>query len=154
MRKRERKQLIETLVRQRSLTTQSELVAALAKLGCEVTQATVSRDLRELGARKGADGQGRTRFEIPPPRELRNPREILGRVLRESDARWQSAQNMVVIRSEPGTAPTVGRALDEFEHPDIIGTVAGDDTVLLVMADSAEARKMAGRLSRIARERG
>ena len=152
MRKRERQQLIETLVRQGRLSTQAELVAALAKLGCEVTQATVSRDLRELGVRKGSDGIDRVRFEIPPARELRDPRQVLGRVLRESDARWQDARNMVVVKSEPGTAPTVGRALDQLEHPDIIGTVAGDDTVLLVLADSVRARKMTNRLSRISRE--
>ncbi len=150
MRKRERQQLLETLVRQERLSTQQQLVAALGKLGCRVTQATVSRDLRELGVQKVPGRRGGSRFEIRQSSERRSPRAALARALRESGASWQEAQNLVVVRSQPGTAPNVGRALDEQDHPDIIGTVAGDDTVLIVLADAARSKKMARYLAEAA----
>jgi len=124
-------------------------VAALKKFGCNVTQATISRDLRQLGVQKGMDRQGNTRFIIPPPRQRRDPHEVLAQVLRESGASWQAAQNLIVIRSEPGTAPNVGRAVDELEHPDIVGTVAGDDTVLLVLGSATKAKKVAAYLGQL-----
>lgn len=149
MRKTERQQLIETLIRRKALSTQGDLVAALNKLGCKVTQATVSRDMRELGVQKGVDSRGRSRYVIPPPRERRDPAEQLARILGESGASVQAAQNLVVLRSEPGTAPSLGRALDEWEQPEIIGTVAGDDTVLIIMADSASARRLVRQLGQM-----
>ena len=142
MRKHERQQLIETLIRQQQLSTQSELAAALKKLGCPVTQATISRDMHELGVQKGTDREGRIRYIIPPQRVRRDPEEVLARVLRESGASVRGAQNLVVVRSEPGTAPTVGLAIDDLERDDIVGTVAGDDTVLLVLTDAAVARRV------------
>lgn len=149
MRKSERQQLIETLIRRKALSTQGELVAALEKLGCQVTQATVSRDMRELGVQKGVDSRGRSRYVIPPPRERRDPAEQLARVLGESGASVQAAQNLVVLRSEPGMAPNLGRVFDEWERSEIIGTVAGDDTVLIVLADSAGARRLVRQLSQM-----
>ncbi len=147
MRKRNRHQLIETLIRERRLTTQSELAAALEELGAAVTQATVSRDMREMGVQKGTGADGRVRYVIPPNRGRRNPEDALARVLSESDVMVRGAQNLVVVRSEPGTAPAVGRAIDELERDDIIGTVAGDDTVLLILADADVARRIAGYLT-------
>jgi len=147
MRKRERLQLIETLIREQQLSTQSQLAAALKRRGCLVTQATISRDMRELGVQKGADRDGRARFFVPTRRERRDPAEVLARLLAESGAGIEAAQNLIVVRSEPGTAPTVGRAIDELEHDEIIGTVAGDDTVLLVLADTASAKRVAGFLN-------
>lgn len=152
MRKRERQQLIETLISRKRLSTQAGLVQALKKLGCTVTQATVSRDMREMGVQKGSDGDGRVRYFIPPPRERRDPKEVLARILSESAARARPARNLVVIRSEPGTAPSVGRALDEWENPEVIGTVAGDDTVLVVLADSAGSLKMSRLLEKMMQE--
>ncbi len=142
MRKRDRQQLIRNLINQQQLSTQSELVAALEKQGCPVTQATVSRDMRELGVQKGTGRDGRVRYIIPPPRVRRDPGQVLARLLRETGATVRSAQNLVVVRSEPGTAPTVGLAIDDMERDDIIGTVAGDDTVLLVLTDTAVARRV------------
>lgn len=146
MRKRDRQQLIETLINKQRLATQRQLVAALGKLGCKATQATVSRDMREMGVQKGSDSEGRIRYVIFPPPAKRDPEEVLARVLRDSAATAYQAQNLVVLKSEPGTAPNVGRAVDELGHEDVVGTVAGDDTVLMVLADSARARKIAGYL--------
>lgn len=152
MRKSERQKLIETLISRRTLSTQGALVASLRKLGCSVTQATISRDMREMGVRKGSDGRGGVRFFIATPRERRDPAEALAHVLRESGAGVRAAQNLLVIKSEPGTAPNVGRAVDEWAHNEIVGTVAGDDTVLMVLGDSAKAGRMGGMLKKMIQE--
>lgn len=149
MRKSERQQLIETLIKQKRLSTQDELVTALRSFGCDVTQATVSRDLRELGVQKGTDRDGRVRYVVPPPRVWRDPEEVLARVLLESAAEVLQAQNLLVIRSEPGTAPTVGRAVDELGREAIVGTVAGDDTVLLVTRDVSAASREAAYMKKL-----
>ena len=149
MRKRERQQLLENLIREQQLSTQSELAEALEKLGCRVTQATISRDMHELGVQKGTDREGRVRYMIPPQRVRRDPEQLLARVLRESGATVKAAQNLVVVRSEPGTAPTVGLAIDDLGRGDIIGTVAGDDTVLLVCPTPQLASEVTKRLKRM-----
>ncbi|MEK7817737.1 MAG: ArgR family transcriptional regulator, partial [Actinomycetota bacterium] len=82
----------------------------------------------------------------------RDPEEALAYVLRESGAGVQAAQNLLVIKSEPGTAPNVGRAVDEWGHNDVVGTVAGDDTVLMVLGDSAKAGTMGGMLNKMIQE--
>ena len=142
MRKLERQQLLQSVIREQQLSTQSELAEALEKLGCHVTQATISRDMHELGVQKGTGREGRVRYMVPPQRERRDPEAVLARTLRESGATVRAAQNLVVVRSEPGTAPTVGLAIDDLEHDDIVGTVAGDDTVLLVLTNTAVARRI------------
>ena len=142
MRKLERQQLLQSVIREQQLSTQSELAEALEKLGCHVTQATISRDMHELGVQKVTGREGRVRYMVPPQRERRDPEAVLARTLRESGATVRAAQNLVVVRSEPGTAPTVGLAIDDLEHDDIVGTVAGDDTVLLVLTNTAVARRI------------
>jgi transcriptional regulator of arginine metabolism len=140
---------VETLIRQQNLSSQKGLVDALDKFGCEVTQATVSRDMRELGVQKGTDREGKVRYVIPPPRERRDPGEVLARVLLESDAEILQAQNLLVIKTEPGTAPTIGRAIDELDHDDIVGSVAGDDTVLLIAQSNSKAGKVEAFINRL-----
>jgi len=151
MRKRDRQQLIESLIGQKRLSTQADLQAALKQAGCEVTQATVSRDMREMGVQKGTDREGRVSYILPPTRVRRDPQETLARVLGSFGATAKAAQNLVVVRSEPGTAPTVALAIDGLERDDIIGTIAGDDTVLLVLGDAAAARNIVKFLSELMR---
>lgn len=147
MRKRERQQLIGTLIGRQRLATQGELAAALRKNGCAVTQATVSRDIREMGVQKATGNDGKARFILTTPRERRDPEEVLTRVLRDSDASIRQAQNIVVVQSEPGTAPTVGRAIDELDREEVVGTVAGDDTVMMAITDNASAKRVVKYLS-------
>lgn len=153
MRKRERQQLIAELINGQPLATQTELVAALESKGCRVTQATVSRDIGEMGISKGRDREGRVRYQLPPASARRDPEESLAGALFQSAASVEAAQNLVVIRAEPGTAPNLGRAVDELGHADIVGTVAGDDTVLLVLRDTKRARLMGSYLEGLARRR-
>jgi transcriptional regulator of arginine metabolism len=145
--KSERQRLIASLVMRKRIGTQLELLAALAAAGCEVTQATVSRDIHELGLEKSHDVVGRPRYVAPPQRERADPREALHRILAEFARRATAAANIVVLQSELGSAPAIARALDRLDHPKIVGTLAGDDTCLVIAADAADARALARELS-------
>jgi transcriptional regulator of arginine metabolism len=145
--KAQRQRLITSVIGRKRVGSQHELLAALAASGCVVTQATVSRDLRELGVEKTRDDLGRPRYLVPETRRG-DPREALRRVLSEFGRRIVAAQNIVVVQSEMGSAPAIARALDRVDHPLIVGTLAGDDTCLVVANDSGDARTLAGELQR------
>lgn len=145
--KRHRHQLIRDLVRRGEAATQADLVRALAAQGCDVTQATVSRDVRELGLERRRDVSGGLRYSLPEAGERRDPESACARMFEEFAIDVIAAQNLVVVKSEVGTAPGMGRVIDELEHELILGCVAGDDTVLVVTADDAAARAVARYLS-------
>lgn len=144
LRKEERQRLIASVIGRRRVGTQAELREELARAGCAVTQATLSRDLRELRVEKTADALGRERYVLPGSRPA--PAEALAAILEQFGRRVTAAQNLVVVRSEIGAAPAIARALDRLEHPLVVGTVAGDDTCLVVTRDAASARKLAREL--------
>ncbi len=145
--KRDRQRLITSLVTRRRLGTQHELRDALARNGCVVTQATVSRDIRELGLTKTEDDLGRPRYVVPQARARRAPREDLVAVMSQFGRRAVAAQNIVVVQSELGSAPAIARALDRLEHPRVVGTLAGDDTVLVIAARARDAGALARELN-------
>jgi transcriptional regulator of arginine metabolism len=143
MNKRQRQQLIRRVFRERSIANQQELVKALDAAGCNVTQATVSRDLREMGLQKGRDRGGRVRYAFVPMLEERpDPPAACGRMLREFGRGLAVAQNLLVLRCDPGSAPGMGRVIDELDHESILGCVAGDDTVILVSKDRQTAESV------------
>ena len=145
--KPDRQRLVNSLIARKRVGTQFELRDALAAEGCIVTQATVSRDIRELGLEKTRDPLGRPRYVVPPDRARRDdPHDGLRRVLGEFGRRASAAQNIVVVQSELGSAPAIARALDRLEHEQIVGTLAGDDTCLIVTANAADARALAAEL--------
>jgi transcriptional regulator of arginine metabolism len=145
--KPQRQRLIASVVSRRRVGSQHELAAALARAGCEVTQATISRDIRELRLEKTIDALGRPRYVLPGRSRGGDPRETLNGVLRQFGSRATAAQNIVVVQSELGSAPAIGRALDQLEHPKIVGTLAGDDTCLVITRSGADARSVARELS-------
>jgi transcriptional regulator of arginine metabolism len=144
--KAERQRLIASIVTRKRIGTQFELLDALADAGCRATQATVSRDLRELGLEKSHDPVGRPRYVLPDARRT-DPADALQRVLSEFGRAVTAAQNIVVVSSELGSAPAIGRALDRLEHPRIVGTLAGDDTCLVIARDARDASALARELS-------
>ncbi len=146
--KPERQRLIASVVSRRRVGSQHELAAALARAGCEVTQATISRDIRELRLEKTIDALGRPRYILPGRSRTADPRETLNGVLRQFGSRATAAQNIVVVQSELGSAPAIGRALDQLEHPKIVGTLAGDDTCLVITRSPADARSVARELAK------
>jgi transcriptional regulator of arginine metabolism len=145
--KAERQRLIESLVSRRRIGSQLELLDALAESGCSVTQATISRDMRELGLEKTHDLLGRPRYVVPDGIRRPDPRETLTSVLAQFGHAAVPAQNIVVIRAELGSAPAIARALDRLEHAKVVGTLAGDDTCLVITNDAADARQVAKELA-------
>ena len=146
--KADRQRLIASVVSRRRIGSQLELAEALARAGCSVTQATISRDIRELRLEKTSDALGRPRYVMPGRGAARHdPRESLNGVLRQFGVRATAAQNIVVVQSELGTAPAIARALDRLEHPKVVGTLAGDDTCLVITSGTRDARAMARELS-------
>jgi transcriptional regulator of arginine metabolism len=145
--KADRHKLIASLVERRRLGTQQELIEALESVGCSVTQATVSRDIRELGLEKIRDPLGTLRYVVPHRERRLDPRDALNSLLGQYGRRATAAQNVVVIQSEIGSAPAIARAIDRLEHPLVLGTLAGDDTCLAIASDAANAATVADELN-------
>jgi transcriptional regulator of arginine metabolism len=145
--KPERQRLISSVVSRKRIGSQQELADALARAGCEVTQATISRDIRELRLEKTTDALGRPRYVLPGRKRRTDPRQALAAVLGQFGLQATAAQNIVVIQSELGSAPAIARAVDQLEHPKIVGTLAGDDTCLVITGSIRDARAVAKELS-------
>jgi transcriptional regulator of arginine metabolism len=146
--KAERHKLVVSLVDRMGLGTQQDLLDALDGAGCSVTQATVSRDIRELGLEKARDPLGQLRYVLPNRERRVDPRETLNSLLAQFGRSATPAQNVVVVQSEIGSAPAIARALDRMEHPLVVGTLAGDDTCLAIAQDASRAKTLAAELSR------
>ena len=110
--KADRHRLIQTLIAQREISTQRELVHALGALGCSVTQATVSRDIRELDLQKVRTHLGRAKYILSSRERPKDPEQAAIHVLRDFARSTAVAQNLVVVRCEIGTASTVARQID------------------------------------------
>lgn len=149
MSKAERQRLIQTVVQQRDIATQRELVHSLSALGCEVTQATVSRDIRELDLQKVRTHLGRARYVLSSRERPKDPEQAARHVLRDFARSVVVAQHTVVVRCEIGTASTVARQIDNLNHTDVIGTLAGDDTLVVILADVETAHEMKRYLDRL-----
>ena len=143
--KERRQRAIADLIRSSALSSQDELADRLGSLGFAVTQATISRDLEQIGAVKvRRDGQ----ISYALPETVRNgasPR--LAAVFREWVRTVEPAANLVVIRTPPGSAHLVGVVLDNAEVPQIVGTICGDDTIFVACRSGADATALAVRLS-------
>ena len=150
--KNQRQHRIGQILEAEAVTSQAQLVELLAAAGVEATQATVSRDLDDLGAVKVRTGGGESVYAVPElPKDRVAPGDHLRRVLGEWVVEVATSANLVVVRTPPGSAHVVASALDRAGLPGIVGTVAGDDT-LLVIAESgpsgsrlgADLRELAG----------
>ncbi|HHW15462.1 MAG TPA: arginine repressor [Firmicutes bacterium] len=125
--------MILEAIRQRPIGTQAELTQYLRSRGIAVTQATVSRDIKELRLVKVATGQGGYRYALPADRPGENALERARRILGEFVTSVESSGNLIVLKTPPGSAHTVGAALDALQWPEILGTVGGDDSLLVVV---------------------
>jgi len=139
------------MIEEYAVTSQDQLVDLLAAEGVVASQVTVSRDLEELGAVKVRVGGGETVYAIPEmPKDRVAPESHLKRVLGEWLVEVAHSANLVVLRTPPGSAHVVGSAIDRAGLADILGTVAGDDTVLVVTSERAGGERVARRLSDLA----
>jgi transcriptional regulator of arginine metabolism len=134
--KHQRQHRIARLLESTTVTSQTQLVELLAADGVNATQATVSRDLEDLGAVKVRVAGCEVAYAIPElPTEQHAPEDHLRRVLGDWVVEVNHSKHLVVLRTPPGSAHAVGSALDRSSLPGLIGTVAGDDTLLCVPAD-------------------
>jgi transcriptional regulator of arginine metabolism len=149
--KTQRQHLVAKLLAQHAVSSQEQLVQLLADENVTATQATVSRDLDDLGAIKVRAGGGDTVYAIPElPHEQRAPEDHLRRVLGDWVVEVAHSGNIVVLRTPPGTANVVGSAVDRSGLPEVIGTVAGDDTLMLVVAEGTTGAQLAARIRELA----
>lgn len=146
--------LIAQMLSGRRFSNQEELASALMRSGVEVTQATLSRDLRSLGVAKRAGADGTSWYELPGPatETLDRERQLLDLKVFVNETRL--AQNLAVVKTPPGHASAVARALDLTGFAGLVGTVAGDDTVLCILEDVAHAKKFKQRLDDLAGKTG
>lgn len=126
------------LVHNRSIYTQDELAKALKEIGIDTTQVTLSRDMRELGLVKTPEGYRELNTEGQALQFAALAAEFLRDV--------RLAQNQIVLKTAPGHASSVAVALDDEEWPEILGTIAGDDTILVICPDSATAEMVRSKL--------
>ena len=142
-----RQRAIRDLVEQRPIRTQQELAAALRERGFRATQATISRDVAELGLGK-ASRDGRAAYVLPP--RLRDAEvsgeDRLRRLLADVPVEFRVADLILVIKTLPGSAHAVAAALDRTRWPEIVGSIAGDDTVFVATSDRSSLRRLRDRL--------
>jgi transcriptional regulator of arginine metabolism len=149
--KAQRQHLIARLIEQQLVHNQAQVVELLAEQGVAATQATVSRDLDDLGAIKVRVPGGEPAYAIPAlPKDQRAPEDHLRRVFGDWVVEVEASANLVVLRTPPGSAHVVGSALDRADLPEIIGTVAGDDTLMVVVAEDVGGAALADQLRGLA----
>jgi transcriptional regulator of arginine metabolism len=149
--KAQRQHRISQLLETHPVASQTQLVDLLAAQDIEATQATVSRDLEEMGAVKVRVQGGESVYAVPElPKDRHAPEEYLRRVLGDWVVEVQRSGNIVLVRTPPGSAHVVASALDRAAPSDILGTVAGDDTVLVVATEEAGGAKVQDRLTYLA----
>jgi transcriptional regulator of arginine metabolism len=137
------------LVRTQPLASQHEMAERLATLGYEATQSTISRDLEELGLVRIRDVDGRLRYGQPRDMAALGASARLRTLLSEFLVSVDSSGNLVVLKTTPGAANAVADVLDRSGLPGVIGTIAGDDTVLVVAAEGTKGRTLAKRFSEL-----
>ncbi len=126
------------IVRSKEIHTQEELARELSALDIQTTQVTLSRDIRDLGLVKTADGYRSLAAEESGPKLA----DVVGEFMQDI----RVAQNLVVVRTSPGNANSLAIAIDKEDLPEVVGTVAGDDTILVIAPDSATAGKFREKL--------
>ena len=142
MTKRARQKAILEIVQQGPVASQEHLQRALHKIGCRVGQATLSRDIHELNLVKTPDGYAR--MQGGPASEAALP--PVSRLVREFVLDVRQAQNLLVIKTSVGSAQPVAAALDSESWPETVGSIAGDDAILIVCPDNKSALRLAERI--------
>ena len=143
--KANRQKKILEIVNQFTIMTQDDLISRLAQEGYDVTQATISRDIRELQLTKVLNGKGTYRYVAPKKEELAGGMKITAALV-ESIISVEYAHNIVVIKTYPGLANAVASSIDNISVPEILGCVAGDDTIFVAARTEAAAKHFSERI--------
>ncbi len=147
--KTRRQMRIVEIVKNELVATQEDLAERLRREGINVTQATVSRDIKELQLVKVPTGDGRYRYAVPDDRQPGAHSERLLRILRECVTGYDHSENMVVIHTLAATAPSVAEAVDSINAEEVIGTLAGERTVFIVVRPKEAVPRFLDRLARL-----
>ena len=127
------------IVGETSVETQEQLLSELEKRGISSTQATISRDIKELHLVKEPTGDGAYRYAVSERKIAFNVSGRLRNIFKEGVTSFDVAQNIVVVNTMPGLASAACAALDDMDIPEMVGSLAGDDTGILIMRDNASA---------------
>ena len=138
MKAKRQKKILE-LIAEKSIETQEQLLQELRDCGYKSTQATVSRDIKELRIIKTLDGLGGYRYSAPHKSENARFDDRFRVIFRECVTKLDSAQNLVVVKTMPGLGAAAGANIDALQMPTVIGTLSGDDTTLVIMRDTESA---------------
>ena len=145
-----RHEKILELIREYNIDTQEELAARLSEAGFNVTQATISRDIRALNITKVTGRDGVSRYAVIGTPEDANA-DRYARMMRESVYSVEAAQNLVVLRTAPGMAMGAAAALDAMKWPEVLGCIAGDDTIMCAVHSEEESAAIRQRILRMIR---
>lgn len=136
---------IREIISQRDIETQDELVDELRSAGFQVTQATVSRDIKELLLIKVPTDDGGYKYSLPTDQRY-NPMQKLKRVLMDNFVQIDYSGNLVVMKCMPGTANSVAALIDNIEWPQVMGTISGDDTILIICRQPEDSGKVVSQI--------
>ena len=137
--KNKRQEAIIEIIKKKKIRTQEELAKALKKQGFDVTQATVSRDIHALRLKKSAEGGEKARYVLPVESDMPYG---YSSVLTESLLDVDHAMNLLVLKTRPGMAMAVAAAVDAMEFHEIVGTIAGDDTIMCAVRSQDQAKAL------------
>ena len=151
--KSKRQEKILELIHDHSVQTQEQLLAELNDAGFRTTQATISRDIKQLHLIKEPTGNGTYRYAVSTQKMRLNLADRLQTILRESIVSVDCAQNLVLIKTMAGLGPAAGAAFDGMDISAKVGTVAGDDTVLIVMRENESAAELCSEIKDMQRQR-
>ena len=143
MSKLSRHAAVRDVISSREVSSQEELRGLLYRRGHRVTQATLSRDIHELGLVKTAEG-----YKVPQGEEAEIHLPSIERLIQEFVYEVKTAQNLIVIKTSPGSAQPVSAAIDAEEWDEVVGTIGGDDTILAIAQSAKLADKLAQRIRR------
>ena len=140
---------ILNLIKKEDIGTQQELVARLHEAGIEVTQATVSRDIKKLGLIKVPDGHGSYKYSLSSKRSKGDVEDWMKKMIQDFVVEMDFSENLIVLKTLLGTAGGLAAAIDNSKWEEIMGTVAGDDTILLVVKDRKYTEKVFNKIKEL-----
>ena len=138
MNKKERLKILLSVIERNPIKTQEELTEKLLNMGVSVSQATVSRDIKELNLIKVDDGNGGNKY-AKPVQDVSSASSQVINLFKQIVTSIECANNLIVIKTLSGNAGTAGMVIDEMKLPQVLGTIAGDDTVLIIAKNNADA---------------
>ena len=145
--KNDRQEQILAIIAEESIETQEQLINRLQEKGIPSTQATISRDIKQLHLVKEPYGGGRYRYAVSAQKTKLNFADRLQIILRESIVDVDDAQSIVVLKTLPGLANAAASAFDGMDMPSKVGTLAGDDTVMIIMRSNESAKELCREIS-------